>query len=196
MDKNLTNSHVWFLGAWFAMSTTTLILTIVSIFYLSNTKIIQPVAQNFNLYTALPTSEIVSSESIGSSDARAKIVENFFAGYKAPLADFADEFISVADKYQLDFRLLPAIAMQESNGGKKQINNSNNPFGYGIYGSLVVKFPSFAEAIERVGRALREDYLDKGLTNPAQIMTKYTPPSLAKGGSWAIGVSSFMEELR
>ena len=86
--------------------------------------------------------------------------------------------------------------MQESNGGKKVINNSYNPFGYGIYGSLVIRFKSWEEAIERVGKALREDYLDKGFKNPYEIMVKYTPPSLAKEGAWAKGVTTFMEELR
>lgn len=155
-----------------------------------------PVNQNFNLYTALPNSGIVTSENIDISDGRANLIEDFFRGYSAPLSDFADTFVKVADQYHLDYRLLPAISMQESNGGKRLINDSYNPFGYGIYGSLVVKFSSWEEGIERVGRSLREDYLDKGLKTPGQIMTKYTPPSLAKGGAWAIGVSSFMEELR
>lgn len=86
--------------------------------------------------------------------------------------------------------------MQESNGGKKVIEGSKNPFGYGIYGGSVLSFDSFADAIGRVGKALREDYLNKGLTKPEQIMAKYTPPSLALGGPWAKGVSTFMEELR
>ncbi len=86
--------------------------------------------------------------------------------------------------------------MQESNGGKKVINNSFNPFGYGIYGTKVIRFNSWEEAIERVGRALREEYLNIGLKTPFQIMSKYTPPSLAKDGAWAKGVITFMEELR
>jgi len=100
------------------------------------------------------------------------------------------------DKYNLDYRLMPSIAMQESNGGKRVIKNSNNPFGYGIYGSLVLKFNSWEEGIERVGKGLREDYLNEGLTSPYAIMTKYTPSSVAKGNAWAKGVSSFMEELQ
>ncbi len=99
-------------------------------------------------------------------------------------------------KYGLDYKLLPSVAMQESNGGKKVIADSFNPFGYGIWGKQVKKFSSYEEAIERVGRGLREDYLDQGLDTPEKIMPKYTPPSVAKGGPWAKGVSSFMEELR
>lgn len=195
-EKILSTNGVWFLGTWFATALTALIFSFVLMFYLAQVKTVSIVNQNFKLYTALPTSEIVTSESIDLGDARAKIIENFLKSYSSPLSNLASNFVKVADQYQLDYRLLPAIAMQESNGGKKVINNSHNPFGYGIYGNLVIKFSSWEEAIERVGKALREDYLDKGLRTPGQIMTKYTPPSLAKGGSWAIGVSSFMEELR
>lgn len=196
MQTEKTTINLWFLGAWFGTAFTTLIFSFCLLFYTNQTKAVALSNQDFKIYTAVPESGIVTEDAIEPADARAKIVENFFASHKAPLSAYSEAFIKVADKYNLDYRLLPAISMQESNGGKRMIISSNNPFGYGIYGDLVLKFPSFEDAIERVGRALREDYLDKGLTNPASIMTKYTPPSLAKGGTWAIGVSSFMEELR
>lgn len=192
--KPLTS--IGLVASWFGASLTCLILSVLSFYYLSHTKVVEPVSQDFKLYAALPQSNTQVSQIIDSSDARAKIIENFFKGYKAPLADSAESFVKVADKYNLDYRLLPSIAMQESNGGLRIIKNSNNPFGYGIYGSLVLKFPNWEEAIERVGKALREDYLNQGLKTPHQIMTKYTPPSLAKGGPWAKGVSTFMEELQ
>lgn len=196
MDTLKSQNSLLLVATWFSTSLTALLLSFVSVIYISQVKVISPVNQNFKLYTALPNSGIVTSENIDISDGRANLVEDFFKGYKSPLSEFADTFVKVADQYHLDYRLLPAISMQESNGGKRLINDSYNPFGYGIYGSLVVKFSSWEEGIERVGKALREDYLDKGLNTPGQIMTKYTPPSLGKGGSWAIGVSSFMEELR
>src|SRR3989344_2636875 len=177
MDKNTT-----LVAAWYGSAVTTLLFSLLFLIYLSTPKIMQPQIQTFKLYTALPKDDIEVSSSIGLKDARAKIIEDFF--------------ITVADKYKLDYRLLPAIAMQESNGGKKIITDSFNPFGYGIYGKLVTRFGTWEEGIERVGRALREDYLDAGLKNPVQIMAKYTPPSLAIGGTWAKGVNSFMEDLR
>ncbi len=185
-----------FIFAWFGATFTTLIFSILFSFYLSNTQVVKQVNQNFKLYASLPENRIDSYENIEHLDARAKIIENFFKRYNAPLALFSDEFVQVADKYLLDYRLLPSISMQESNGGKKVIADSNNPFGYGIYGSNVKQFASFEEAIDRVGKGLREDYLNQGLNTPEKIMTKYTPPSVALGGPWAKGVSSFMEELR
>jgi hypothetical protein len=188
--------NILFVGAWFATATTALFFALIFTFYLSTARLIKTTTQSFKLYAALPKFETTVFEDIEHADARTKIIENFFKTYKSPLSDKAPVFIAVADKYQLDWRLLPAISMQESNGGKRIIKNSNNPFGYGIYGSLVLKFVSWEEAIERVGKALREDYLDQGLKTPTQIMAKYTPPSLEKGGAWAKGVTTFMEELR
>lgn len=187
---------MWFVGAWFGTAASALIFSLVFALYLSSTKFIAPSVQNFKLYTAVPKTDILISDDVSPVDARAKIIEDFFEGYKSPLSTLSQTFIQVADKYQLDYRLLPAIAMQESNGGKRVINNSYNPFGYGIYGGLVIRFQSWDEAIERVGKALREDYLNQGLKTPTQIMAKYTPPSLEKGGAWARGVNTFMEELR
>lgn len=196
MDKIKPHNTLWFVAAWFGTAVTTLIFAFVFTLYTSQTKNVSLAASNFKIYASLPQQGMQVSENIQKTDARATIIENFFEGYNAPLAEFASEFVSVADKYQLDYRLLPSIAMQESNGGRKVIEDSKNPFGYGIYEGSVLKFNSFADAIERVGRGLREDYLNKGLTNPEQIMAKYTPPSIALGGPWAKGVSIFMEELR
>ena len=193
---NFKPFNLWFLTAWFGAAITCLIFSILFSFYLSTSKILLPINQNFKLYAALPSNSSELSDSVISKDARSKIIENFLRRYNSPLAEYGDDFVSVADKYNLDYRLLPSIAMQESNGGKKIINDSYNPFGYGIYTGSVIKFSSWEQAIERVGKALREDYINLGLRSPEQIMTKYTPPSLALGGTWAKGVSSFMVELR
>lgn len=182
--------------AWFTASFITLVISIGGYLYINQESYKPPATQNFHLYAALPNKYGVVVESIISSDGRAKIIESLFKKNNSPLLPYSEVFIQVADKYNLDWRLLPSIAMQESNGGKRVISNSYNPFGFGIYGSKVIRFDSWVEAIEKVGQALREEYLDKGLKNPEQIMTKYTPPSLEKGGSWAKGVYSFMFELQ
>lgn len=191
MDKQAT-----LVASWFGASFTSLIFFLILLMYSSTTKYTPVTTHDFKLYSALPAQNTVVSDSIVHTDARAKIIEDFFDGYKSVLAGYANEFIEVADKYQLDWRLLPAIAMQESNGGKKVIASSHNPFGYGIYGTAVRKFTSWEEAIQRVGQALREDYLNQGLKTPEEIMAKYTPPSLGKDGAWAKGVRSFMVELQ
>lgn len=183
-------------AAWFGAALISLYFSIFLFVFFSTDKVFKPQNQNFKLYSALPLNNNEVLESIDLFDGRPVIVKDFFQGYGSFLAGYSNLFITVADKYQLDWRLLPAISMQESNGGKKVITNSFNPFGFGIYGNLVIKFSSWEDAIEKVAKALKEDYLNQGLTTPEKIMAKYTPPSLASGGSWAIGVKSFMEELR
>lgn len=192
MDKHL----IYLVAAWFGTAFISLIFSLTLMVYLNTGQVVKASSQDFKLYAALPASEVEYEDSIVFSDARAKIIENFFKGYDSLLAGYSETFLEVADKYDLDYRLLPAISMQESNGAKRIIKESYNPFGYGIYGDKVVKFASWEEAIERVGKALRENYLDAGLTAPEEIMIKYTPPSLAKGGAWAKGVSYFMEEMK
>jgi len=191
--KNLNFALIWFVTSIY-----TLLFSILFLIHLSYPKIVTtPNGSNYQMYKALPTYTTDSGQEtlIGKIEGRTLIVEKFLHDRKSPLAPFANVFIEVADKYKLDYRLLPAISMQESNGGKIMPINSYNPFGYGIYGGKVMRFESFNLAIETVGKGLRQNYLDQGLNTPEEIMAKYTPPSLQKGGSWAIGVSAFMEQL-
>jgi hypothetical protein len=181
---------------YFAASFLTLVFSVFLLIYLSIDHQMISKPADFKLYAALPASNLEATDGITVADGRKVIVEEFFKGHNSPLAPHADTFIAVADQYGLDFRLLPAISMQESIGGKRVINNSHNPFGFGIYGSKAVYFETWDEAIEVVGKSLREDYLNQGLTNPFTIMTKYTPSSESKGSPWAKGVTHFMEELK
>lgn len=191
------NKEVLFALSWFLTSLTLFTFASLMLIYLSFTRLVPEIANpHYQIYQALPAAEIIQQEvNIDTADARSVIVADFLKFHKSPLAKYAAELVTAADKYKLDFRLLPAISMQESNGGKIMPQNSYNPFGYGIYGGKVVRFGSWEEAIERVGRGLREDYLDQGLKTPHDIMTKYTPPSLKKGNAWAIGVSAFIEQM-
>jgi hypothetical protein len=109
------------------------------------------------------------------------------------LEPFASNVVEQADKYGLDFRLIPSIAMQESNLCQKIIADSHNCWGFGIYGKKVTKFQSYPEAIETVTRTLAQNYVAGGLNTPETIMKKYTP---SNNGSWANGVNYFMDRLQ
>jgi hypothetical protein len=183
-------------GYYFAASILSLVFSVLLLIYLSVDHQMIHKPADFRLYSALPATNLEATEQVKTGDGRSIIVRDFFTGYNSPLAPHAQTFVSVADQYDLDYRLLPSIAMQESIGGKRVINNSFNPFGFGIYGSKAVLFENWDEAIQVVGQSLREDYLNKGLTNPFSIMTKYTPSSESKGSPWAKGVTHFMEELK
>lgn len=125
-----------------------------------------------------------------TNDIRVANLKYFFRKYGSVLYDYADVFVTTADKYSLDYRLLPAIAMQESNLCKYMYEGSHNCWGWGIYGNKVTRFSSYPEAIETISKGIKLYYVDKGLTTPEAIMRKYTPPS---DGSWAFGVNTFLK---
>lgn len=135
------------------------------------------------------SSMVVSFE---TTDARPVVVKNYLLKYGSPLEPFARQEVEISDKYGLDWRLLVAIAQQESNLCKKIPVNSHNCWGFGIYGNLVTRFDSYVIAMETVAKTLKKNYIDRGLTTPETIMAKYTPPSK---GSWAKGVNQFLAEL-
>ena len=143
-------------------------------------------------YAALPPASGTLKASINRKDARIAVVKDFFKRYKSDLYDHAEEVIKAADKYDVDFRLIPAIAMQESNLCKKAPKNSFNCWGFGIYGKKVTRFSNYSEAIDTVTKTLAKNYIARGLETPEQIMTKYTPGS---NGSWAKSVNHFMDQL-
>ncbi|OGH07699.1 MAG: hypothetical protein A2171_00650 [Candidatus Levybacteria bacterium RBG_13_35_9] len=148
-------------------------------------------------YAAIPGAQQTIILKINSEDARVTTVKEFFAYYKSALTPYAQAVVSAADKYDLDYRLLPAIAMQESSLCNKLPNkykDSHNCWGFGIYGNKVTKFSNFTQAINTVSKTIGVKYKAAGLESPEEIMTKYTPGS--PNGSWALGVSGTMDKLR
>ncbi len=130
--------------------------------------------------------------SVSFSDSRVANLKSFFRKYNSPLYDYADLIVTVSDENNFDYRLLPAIAMQESNVCRYIPNDSSNCWGWGIYGDTVTKFTSYDEAIQTVAKGIKKDYINKGLVTASAIMEKYTPSSQ---GSWAYGVNTFLRAL-
>jgi hypothetical protein len=129
-------------------------------------------------------------------DSRATIVANFLERYKSPLQpydEYGEKLVAIADKYNIDFRLLPAIAMQESNLCKVIPPETYNCLGFGIHSRGTLGFDNYEAGFERAARELKANYIDRGLTTPEEIMTKYTPSS---NGSWAASVNQWMAEMR
>ena len=145
-------------------------------------------------FAALPSLENeMLQDQITQEDARVEIVRQFFKRYKSPLELYASSVVEMADTYGIDFRLIPAIAMQESNLCKKAPINSFNCWGFGIYGKKVTRFNNYEEAINAVTKTLALKYKADGLDTPEEIMQRYTPRS---NGSWAESVNYFMNQLQ
>ena len=143
-------------------------------------------------FAALPGPVNVTEDTILQKDARIDTLRQFFKKYGSALEPYAQDVITAADRYGLDFRLIPAIAMQESNLCKKAPKDSHNCWGFGIYGGKVTKFESYSEAIDTVSKTLAMDYKGEGLKTTEEIMSRYTP---SNKGDWAKSVNFFMDQL-
>lgn len=143
-------------------------------------------------FSAAPWTLGVVENEVVLADGRSANLRNFFRKYNSPLYDYSDSIVASSDKYGFDYRLLPAIAMQESNLCKHIPEDSYNCWGYGIYGDNVVRFSSYQEGVEVVSKAIKNNYINKGYTTPESIMRKYTPNS---SGSWADSINYFFRLL-
>lgn len=123
---------------------------------------------------------------------RKQALEKFFDKYNSPLKSNSETFIKVADEYGIDYRIIPSISCMESTCGKFLIEGSYNPFGWGIYGSNVIYFKNYDEAIKTVGEGLNKGYFSKGYNTLEKIAPIYTPPNSV---NWKNGVAFFMNEI-
>lgn len=129
-------------------------------------------------------------------DKRALILKDYLAKYNSPLEDSAQDFIDAADQYGLDWKLVVSIAGTESTfgkaipGGHDPLYTSYNGWGWGVYGDNVLKFKSWREAIFTISKSLKEDYVDKGYTEPFSMNRKY-----AASKTWGTHVTYFMNDL-
>jgi hypothetical protein len=155
-------------------------------------KVIITPRSGVKVFASLPVNLPSISGQINSADARPELIRQYLDYWNSPLVPYSNLIVETADKYQLDFRLITAIAQQESNLCKIIPPGSNNCWGWGIHEKGTLGFSSYSEGVEEVSRGLREEYLNRGYSTIEEIMGKYTP--LSKG-SWAEGVNKFMSEM-
>ena len=130
------------------------------------TKYIYKVSQvlAFVPFMAIPSASLISN--IGSlaltsttkvemsvediREEKAKAIDTYFKERSMPLYGTGMTFVLVAEKYGLDWRLLPAIGVRESSGGKAACGY--NAFGWGS--CKLHNFHSYEEAINALGKNL------------------------------------------
>jgi len=121
------------------------------------------------------------------ADYREIKLRNFLQKYNSPLVSFTKDFIKAADKYGLDYRLLPAISGVESTFGMQIPQNSFNAYGWNG-GNWY--FDSWPNSIYFVSQALKENYVKRGAREVWQIAPIYNPVTPA---SWGAKVLRFEE---
>src|SRR3989338_11069454 len=65
-------------------------------------------------YEAIPDRGSTTEVKVSASEARVDVLRQFLGRYNSPLEEYSEYIVETSDKYNLDYRLLPAIAMQES----------------------------------------------------------------------------------
>ncbi|MCX8008753.1 MAG: hypothetical protein N3A54_03530 [Patescibacteria group bacterium] len=191
---------------WFPTSSLILVANLLLIYSIEKRKnlnleanyFISPLATMgaYHLNASDNTSKVLGA-SIIAADARGKILEKFLEKYDSPLTPYAYKIVEEADKNGIDFRLIVAIAMCESNLGKRMPPNSYNAWGIAIYTGMQSGkvFQDWDHAITWVSKYIRERYLEKGYDTLREIGAIYAPPSVEKGHSWSRCVETFINSI-
>ena len=188
------------LSIWFPLTLITLFISLFTYQQITKTKQLKTLVKNeitllaknpYRVYSALPKTVGRITSAVKTGDARPVILCQYLEKHNSPMAPYCLQLFEAGEKYELDYRLMTAIAMCESNLCKKSPPNSFNCWGFE---NGATKFLSWEHAFERVAKTLKEGYIDQGLITPEQIMPKYAPPSVAIGGPWAKCVNQFLEE--
>lgn len=189
--------------AWFPITVILLLVNLTMLLGYSSSaaparlSAMPPQQRSFQLAAGTGTAQVLSAR-VEASDAREYLVESFLRKHNSPMAPFSRIIVAQADKNNIDFRLVTAIAMCESNAGKRMPKKDEfNAFGIAVYtGQLHGKsFDSWPHAIEWVSKYIKTKYYDRGITDLRDIGAIWAPPSVANGYSWTNCVESFQNEI-
>lgn len=200
--KKASLKTIFIAYAWLLATTGAVLISIAGFHFYSLTKKNQPqlVAQTGDntagsrSYADNPEVKGVQTV-IETDDSRAEIIAKFLERHGSPMVPYdyyGQKLVEIADQYNLDFRLLPAIAMRESNLCKNTHSGApHNCLGFGIYEGSTLDFDSYEAGFERAAKELRAYYVNQGRITTAEVGQKYSASA-----SWAEGVDQFMAEMR
>jgi hypothetical protein len=129
---------------------------------------------------------------VSVKDNRAERLRGYLAAHNSPLVPFAEHFVAEADRMQLDWKLVAAIAGVESTFGAHIPSNSYNGWGWGIFtgASDGIHFAGWKDGITQVSEGLRHNYVDKGATSVEEIGHIY-----AASPAWSTKVRFFLKDI-
>ncbi len=137
-----------------------------------------------NLATQKVEAKLILAEIVAEEDSRAKTLKKFLSANASPMEAEADNFVKIADKYNLDWKLLPAIAGVESTFGRFIPSGSYNAYGWnnGKY-----YFKSWSNATDFVANGIKTKWGGMGRISHWKI-----GPYYAQNPLWASRVDKFM----
>ena len=116
--------------------------------------------------------DMSAKKAFAATSTQVQQMQTVLAKYNSPMYPFAKELITIAEKYNLDWTLLAAIAGTESSFGKRMPANCINPYGWGVYGDNKLCFKSFPEAAETVAKGLATRYNTSSLESIGRTYNK------------------------
>jgi hypothetical protein len=108
---------------------------------------------------AQPFHAIVRSSISFPPDPRIASLESFFHRYHCPTPYHVSDYLEAADDYQIDYRLLPAISIRETQCGVAEADNNRWGFQNGH-----ASFPTVEDGIKFMTHRLAEHVYYKGKT--------------------------------
>lgn len=125
-------------------------------------------------------------------DQRPRVLREYLAAKNSPFTDEAGYFVKEADRLNLDWKLVTAIAGVESTFGAHIPTNSYNAWGWGVFTGTSdgVHFAGWKDGITHVSEGLRYNYFDKGAKTVEQVGRIY-----AASPVWAYKVKWFLNDI-
>jgi hypothetical protein len=120
-------------------------------------------------------------------DDRASRLAKFLKDQNSPMTSEAPNMIRIADKYEIDWRLLPAIAGVESTFGKAVPSQSYNPYGWNNGRGY---FKNWVTASDFVAKEITIRWGTGETATPWNI-----GPGYAASPTWASRVESYMKVI-
>ncbi len=146
----------------------------------------------YSLFSSMPLMLNNQDQAFNFRDSRAVRIDSTFEFFSCPLEGYGSKFVEEADRNEIPYWLVAAIAFQESSCGKNTPYldgvKTKNAWGWATYGDQVYEFDSWDQGIEVVSRYMSKKFYSRGVTDLCEIMKTYTPPS---NGSWCNGVRYF-----
>ena len=177
--------------SWFSLTGLSVALLLVLIYQKNQISYLSKVGPAL-IAESTPADYSVNGQVLGVAinDIRPFLISNFLKGTR--LEPYSHYIVETSDKYNIDYRLIPAIAMKEGGGGNAVPESTHNSWGF-ENGST--RWTTWEEAIDNVGKTLKTKYVDHGLVTPEQIMAVYAPPQLLTGGKWAQDINYFFSKM-
>lgn len=126
-------------------------------------------------------------------DSRVAHLTAFLASYDSPLASSAEAFVAEADRFNLDWKLVAAIAGTESTFGKHIPPGSYNAWGWGIPTGAAsgIGFRDWEQGIATVSEGLAKNYFGRGAKTLYDVGWIYA----ANGNSWGNHTAFFIKQI-